>query len=165
MRYYDLLFDSCVVNEALEKRLGFERMFLLNKDQKTICVDSNKARLAKAVQMNMPAVAVTDFSIDRDLISRIKENDTILCMPFYPILTRSGLDRSRLLYKAKSFLAYAYNKRIRVSFASLAQSNRFINSKMQLVELAKLIGATEEQARQGVGIHNKAIGDLYESEA
>ena len=160
MKRYDLLFDPCKPDAAFVERLGFDEVFLARKNSSSpLCASSDASALMKAAQNGAAAVAITDFTIDRKLLARLKENGTVLCMPFAPILSRNGLERAKLLYKAATLLRYAYNKRIEVSFASLAESELYMNSCIQLVELAKLLGATEGQARLGIGDVNRRIGE------
>lgn len=160
MKYYDVLFDSCRVGKPFMARLGFEGIFLIKKGaSEPLCASSDAAVLMKAVQRGASAVAITDFTIDRKLLAKLKDSGAALCMPFAPMLSRTGLERTKLIYKATTLLRYAYSKRIEVSFASLAESELFVNSHMQLVELAKLIGASDAQARHGICEVNKRIGE------
>jgi RNase P/RNase MRP subunit p30 len=160
LRYYDVLFDSCRVSKQFASRLGFDDVFLVKKGASgPLCASSDASLLMKAVQRGATAIAITDFTIDRKLLAKAKDNDVALCMPFAPMLSRTGLERAKLVYRATTLLRYASGKRMEVSFASLAESELFANSRMQLVELAKLVGATDAQARHGICEVNKLIGE------
>lgn len=162
MKYYDLVFDSCKTTPAFEKKLGFDKIFILNKPCRDFPMSSNKAELMKSVKDGTPAMVVSDFSIDRKLMAKVADSETVLCIPFGAILSKTGFERSRLLYKAASLVKYAHSKRIEVSFASLAESNLFMNSAIQLIGLAKLTGATDLQARQSLSVTNKKLGEAYD---
>lgn len=163
LRYYDILYDSCKPDRPFQERLGFESVFFVRKGSRfPVCASSDASVLLKALQGNAVAIAITDFTIDRKLMVKVKESGALLCIPFSEIVSRTGFQRTRLIYKATAMLKYAYNKRIDVSFASLAESELYMNSRMQLVELARMLGATEEQARQGVSSSNKRIGDAID---
>lgn len=152
----------------MEKKLGFEKIFKVgpafegkpsqNKEHE-IFFGYDKSWLLTAVKENAKAIAIMDFYIDKKLMAEMKERETILCIPFCHILSRNGIDRSKLLYKASALVKYASSSRIKVSFASLADSDLFLNSKMQLIELSKAIGAKEEHARDSLCAVNKELGE------
>lgn len=156
MKYYDVVLEGCDFDEGFAKRLGFERVLRLGAGAKGLFIGKEKAALTRAVQHGS-AIAITDFSLDREVMAKAKDNDAILCVPFAPIARARGLEQARLMHRASELIKYAYRKRIEVSFASLADSRLLMDSRMQLVEMARMIGATEEQARRGVGEANRRI--------
>jgi hypothetical protein len=54
---------------------------------------------------------------------------------------------------------YAKKSKIDVMFVTLARSNAFLCSCMQLVEIAKLIGAEEEYAKRSISSANSVVGE------
>ncbi len=164
MKYYDIVFDSCRIEDGIEAQLGFSRIFRVGKENREagIFAGTDMKLLNRAMQDGAAALAITNFMIDRELISKMADRGIALCIGFAPILSRWGIPRSKLLYRAAALLKYANSKRMEVSFASLAESELYLNSGMQLTELAKSIGATEEQARRGMGEVNKQIGEIYD---
>ncbi len=159
MKYYDLVFNSCRMDDGAAKRLGFERIFQINAN--SICMSSDKSRLIREVRDDAKAVAVTDFYIDRKLIAEMRERGTVLCIPFAQIISMRGEARSKALYRAGELLRYAAGSRIAVSFASFADSPLYMNSPTQLIELAKMLGAKEEAARESLGRVNMELGEFY----
>lgn len=160
MRYYDIAVEPCDVNPGFAARLGFERVFVSNG--KRLFSGSDTSRLSNAVQRGAAAVSVTDFSLDRKLMARIKDSDSVLCISFVQVFAERGLARARLLRRASILLKYARSRRIDVSFASLADSRMLMCSRMQLMALAKSIGASEEFARDSIGRVNKKVGEALD---
>ncbi len=156
MKYYDIVLGQCEFDDAFAKRLGFERVF--RADGKTgLSIGSEKGQLLKAIQRGAVAIAITDFSVDREVMAKASDSETMLCVPIAPLARTKGLEQARLLHRAAELLKYAYKKRIEVSFASLADSRLLMESRMQLIEVAKMLGATEERARSGVSEANMKI--------
>ena len=100
---------------------------------------------------------IADSRIDRKLLATMKDKGVTLCIPFNRILESQGLRRSSSMYMASRLAKYAIKKDIRVSFVSLAGSEETLCSPVQLIELAKLLGVKEEQAREAVSKNNEAL--------
>lgn len=156
MKYYDIVTEPCSFDEAFAKRLGFEAVFRAGRSG-ALFIGSDMASATKAAQHGAVAVAITDFTLDRGVMAKLSDNETVLCIPIAILAKSKGLEQARLLHRAAELVRYAYRKRIDVSFASLASSRLFMESRMQLIELAKMLGATEEQARLGVGEVNRKV--------
>ena len=103
------------------------------------------------------AVAITDSYIDRKLMDTIKENKCILCMPLGTITASYGVERARNIYRMRKLFADARKRGIEVCFISMAKTPQFLNSYMQLIELAKLLGADERYARYSISEITKAL--------
>ncbi len=156
MKYYDIVLKPCEFDGPFAKRLGFERVFKADGKSRGLFAGRDRSALIKAAQRGS-AIAITDFSIDREVLAKARDNEAALCIPISAIAAAKGLEQARLLHRASELIAYAYRKRMEVSFASLAESRLFMDSRMQLIEMAKALGATEEQARRGVGEANVRI--------
>ncbi len=160
MGYYDLVLKSCRTSGEFAARLGFERLFFVDDKGGALCIGSDKQMLLAGLQRGADAVAVTDFTIDRKLLARVKEREAMLCMPFCAILEKDAAERARLLYRASALAHYAMSNRIEVALVSLASSSLYMGSYMQLIELAKLIGIKEEYARNSISASNRRLGEL-----
>lgn len=171
MDFYDLASEGCTFDDAFARRLGFKKVFTINKDikavghgseantaQNAIAFGKDKAQLFSLVRHGASFVAITDSYIDKKLMQGIKENKCILCMPMSIITASYGLERSRNAYRMKKLFEHARKMGIEVAFVSMAKTKEYMNSYMQLIELAKLIGADERYARYSISEINKRIG-------
>jgi hypothetical protein len=168
LKYYDLVSGSCEVSADFAKRLGFERVFRAGVDIKLVDSDSEKGtscdnciaygtdkkRLTAFAGSGARGVAIKDMRADGKLLSVMSENNCILCIPTTVFTSRSGIERSKLFYRAGILLDTARKKHIRVSFISIADSKLHVCSYMQLIEIAKLVGADEQFARNSISTVN-----------
>ncbi len=171
MNFYDIAADSCTFDGAFEKRLGFKKIFVINRDvaavghgdenrqitEKSIAFGKAKDQLLALVKNGASAVAITDSYIDRKLMDTIKENKCILCMPLSTITASYGVERARNIYRMRKLFADARKRGIEVCFISMARTPQFQNSYMQLIELAKLVGADERYARYSISEITKSL--------
>ena len=171
MDYYDIVMDSCSIDEKLVQRLGFKKIFSVGKDVKLanlndpkikgasggIIMGEDKNKLFACARGDVKAVIVTDFRIDKKLMAHMAENDIMLCIPVSAITFSYGLSRSRAIFMLNTLFTYARKSGIEVSFITLAQSEMYMASAMQLIELAMLVGADEKYARHSISEVNKGL--------
>jgi hypothetical protein len=169
--YYDIVMDSCSVDEKLAQRLGFKRIFRTGGDVKLTNLDdpknrgassdiimgSEKGRLLACAKGDVSAVIVSDSRIDKKLMAQMSENGIALCMPLSAITSGYGLARSKTIYMMGNLFAYARKSKIDVAFVTLANSKTQMASTMQLIELAMLVGADEACARDSISRVNKGL--------
>jgi K+ transporter len=168
--FYDLVSETCVFDDAFASRLGFKKVFRLNSDIKAaghgsensnvsnqIAFGRQTSQLLPLVRHGARFVAITDSYIDKQLMQSIKDNGCILCMPMSIITASYGPERSRNTYRMKRLFEHARKMGIEVGFVSMAKTKEYMNSYMQLIELAKLIGADERYARYSLGEINKRM--------
>lgn len=173
MDYIDIVYGSCNVDRGMSAKLGFSRVLVANEDLKVINVDEkvsgaegalaigrDTAKLYAAVRSHAKAVAIIGARIDRKLLEEMSGNGVVLCMPMEQLTTCSGLERTKRIYFMRKLYAAARKRDIHVSFASFARDKLQLCSYMQLIEMAKRIGATEQYARYSLAEIN---GSLVES--
>ncbi len=172
MKHYDIAFGGFDINGGLAKRLGFERIFRLGSDIPYVDVDSkavslktdrtfmaygkDKTRLLKEAR-NGAVLSIADFFIDRKLMAIIKDLGTKLVVPMSDILEASYIERSKRIYRASHFVRFAIKSGMEVYFASMAKSALYLNSRAQLLELAKALTADEDYARRSMS----ALGSVF----
>lgn len=168
MKYYDLVANSCEFSNDIVKKLGFERILRAGIDIKFMDVDTekgapcgnciaygtNKKRLAAFASSGARGIAIKDMRGDGKLLNIMGENDCILCVPTNIFTSSTGIERSKLLYRAEILLNVARKKHIKVSFISAAESKLHMCSYIQLIEIAKLVGAEERFARNSISAVN-----------
>ncbi|MCL4373484.1 MAG: hypothetical protein M1360_01950 [Candidatus Marsarchaeota archaeon] len=170
MDYYDIVMDSCSFPSGFEHELGFKRVFVSGRDFEPANADKGedaKGRLAighssknllHAARRFAVAVVPMNLGLDRAFIETLRENSTILIIPLSMTYgASSDFALSTNMHLASKMLAYANKRKVRVGFATMARSFEHMESYMQLIELAKLIGASEDEARQGISL----AGDLF----
>ena len=113
--------------------------------------------LNAAAKQSPRAIVISDSRIDRRLMDTMKARDVILCVPFDRILGSAGLRRSSSIYMASRLVQYAVKRGVRVSFVSFAGSEEMLCSPVQLIGLARLLGVSEEYARNAVGVTNSEL--------
>ncbi len=165
MDFYDIVSATCTFDDAFAKRLGFKKVFIINKDipaaghggenkkglHGSIAFGKEASQLMSLVKNGASAVAITDSYIDKKLLETMADNKCVLCMPMSIITSSYGIERSRNVYRMSKLFAYARKKGIEVCFVSMAKTPEHMNSYMQLMELAKLVGADEKYAKQEMG--------------
>ncbi|MCL5429894.1 MAG: hypothetical protein M1504_00265 [Candidatus Marsarchaeota archaeon] len=172
MDFYDIVSETCAFDESLAKRLGFKKIAVINKDitafghgkqntgkrnANTIAFGKDEQEIANLVRGGANAVAMTGFHIDKKLMELIRDRNCVLCLPMTAITASYGIERSRNIYRIRKLFSYARSNGIEVSFASMAKTKRYLNSYVQLIELAKLVGADERYARHSIGEINKYL--------
>lgn len=171
MDYYDIVMDSCSTDEKLAQRLGFKKIFSTGKDVRLanlndpkikgasggIIMGEDKNKLFTCARGDVKAVIVTDFRIDKKLMAHMAENDIALCIPLSTITFSYGLSRSRAIFMLNTLFTYARKSGIDVSFITLASTDMYLASVMQLIELAMLVGADEKYARHSISEINRAL--------
>ncbi|MDE1810685.1 MAG: hypothetical protein KGH66_01440 [Candidatus Micrarchaeota archaeon] len=164
MEFNDIVYPTCNADADFAARLGFKRLLVAGKDveirdidrdkntnaKDCVVIGVNKPRLEAAAKSGAIAISITDQRIDRKLMQTMKERETKLLISFAVLKETGGNDRQRTLYMMSKLLRHAVKMRIEVCFASMARSRLHMLSTMQIIELAKLIGAEEDAARKGL---------------
>ena len=115
------------------------------------------ADLSTIAKMHPRAIVPMDFRIDAKALSQMAEHEIPVCMPVSALVSSYGIQRSKKLYLAGKTIRYAVKAGVRATVASLAESNNFLCSYMQMIEIAKLIGLREEAARKGLSSINRLL--------
>jgi hypothetical protein len=173
LEYYDLVRNSCSFDEKLCMKLGFKSIAKAPGDISIIDADAGRSgkgersiiygsgkRLIGAVKQGAAAVWIKDYLLDKQLLDVVYDNTIPLVFPISDIVCANGLQRPRLMSKMSRLLKYSAKLGIGISFITMAESRSGMCSYMQIVEIAKLLGADEECARAGLSEINKRM--LYD---
>ena len=169
--YYDAIFDTCEVSDALVGRLGFKRMIVLGRDlpvirtdarglggeKRALAVGRDSARLAAAVKGGVASACLEEPIMDKELLAAMADNDCILCVPMSGIMSAFGLRRARLMYRTGRLISKAEKMGVPVGIVTMAPSNALMCSYMQMVELARLMGVEEGFARESISVTNRRL--------
>ncbi len=160
VEFYDIAHRGAVENR-INEALGFKRIIEIGSDinasyspadsiEGSIFIGKGEA-LRYAAKRQPKAICITDSRIDRSLIATMRDKDIVLCFGFNDLIQSTGLRRQAMLYMSGRLFAHAKRKGINITFASLARQKNMLLSYMQLIELAKLIGASEDHVRESIG--------------
>ncbi|MGD0729118.1 MAG: hypothetical protein ABR981_03515 [Candidatus Micrarchaeaceae archaeon] len=106
---------------------------------------------------NPKAIVFSDLRINKKAIEQMRDKEIILCIQTSNISNSADLQRSKILYMTSKLFDYARSMKLDISFASFARREHELCSYMQMLELAKLIGANEEYARRSISEVNKSL--------
>jgi RNase P/RNase MRP subunit p30 len=109
------------------------------------------------LNMSPAAIIIQDLKIDKKALGQMRDANITLCLATSTLTASSGLYRSRNLYMMRKLFDYARSIKLDVSFITLAHSNSHLCSYIQLLELAKLVGAEEEYARKSISKTNCSL--------
>lgn len=168
--YYDVAYDSCNISKETESALGYKRIFLANRDIKvtgdahggseivgSIFLDSGRKDIFAMLKMDPRAIVFMDMRINKKAMEQMNEKGIALCMPVSAITSSYGLSRSRTLYMMGKMFTHAKSIKLDVAFVTLARSTAHLCSYMQLVELARMLGADEDYARESISGINRSL--------
>ena len=169
--YFDVAYGSCSISEILEKSLGYRKIFIANRDVKIvdgnnyrnkdiqggIFFNTGKQNIFSILSMSPVAVAFSDLRINKKAMEQMNDKGIALCMPTSIITSSYGLQRSRNMYMAKRLLEHARKIKLDVSIVTLANNATQLCSYMQLIEIAELLGMSEECARESISRVNKSL--------
>lgn len=170
MDLYDIVAEGCEAGERTSALLGYKKILQAGRDFRMVDLDAKGADRNGASMLVssdprklMGSADYGKFMVqrrlgpDRQLLSRIRDRDAVLCLPMENITLPYGLVRSRNIYLLRKTFAEAKSLGVRVSFASLAHSDSAMNSAVQLIELGKLIANDEYHVRNSLGTINKLL--------
>jgi histidinol phosphatase-like PHP family hydrolase len=157
----------------MEKRLGFRRILVENTDLRVEHVDRNIGRFGASIAYGSDikrlyehsrngtrALAISSAEIDFKLLESMKDNGTALCIPLNAILTSlTPHDLSRSIYRNAHLVARAKKYSLDIAFITFAHSMTYMCSSIQIIELAKLLGADERYARYSLSAVNNTLVD------
>ncbi len=168
---YDIVLSSCGADVSFGRKLGFEGIGVVGNGIVAVNADDPNAKVPEGraiafgsaenmsalVRKGIAGVCISGYKIDRKLIEDMSANDCILCISTKEITNSYGIRRAKAIYRASKLFRLAKKRKIRVAFATMASSTGEMLSKIQLIEIAKLIGAEEQYARYSISEINRYI--------
>lgn len=158
MSYFDVTSLSNPIDESLAKRLGFKRIFnngidvevtlsIPKKAQNPILLSSSsQSAINQCLQNeNVTGIINTGDEIGAKSIEKLVQKEKLIVFDAYSMTGSS--ERLASINKAKKAFRYVSKMHADLAIASFAPSNDYLLSYMQLFEIAKLIGASDAQAK------------------
>lgn len=157
MAYYDL-----VKMEAVERKtasiLGYKKIFLKNEipivngpesNGKCIVMNGEPGMLSRALRRsNVIGIIIRDNELIRQAVEEAAENGKLLVFPIRDITCTDTRTRMRNLYRMRGLMAFATHSKAKISLVTLAEDESELLSTIQMLEIAKFLGAKEDHARE-----------------
>ena len=119
------------------------------KDGKNIIRSNNSEAVAKAIRNNsVIGVIAGDLRLDKKLLEEIRSEEKLVLIPLSDIICSRHETLQGSIKRAKGTLRDALMSRVKVAVISLAPNRECMLSCMQMLELTKLLGATESGAKE-----------------
>lgn len=128
-----------------------------NEVENSIVFNNGRTNLFSILSLSPKAVVFPDSRINKKAMEQMNDRGILLCLPMSMLTGSSGINRSKTMYMMSKLLDHALSIKLEVSFVTLARSSSNLCSYLQLIELAKLIGANEEYARKSISETNKTL--------
>ena len=147
--FYDIAYFD--VDKGLTKLLGYKKIYRIGKDVTLneegdyIIADAHVLHRFKLSNI----IGIRTSKVDKALFQKIKESDKLLIIDISNLLS-SG-DFIREYNTAKNILKNAIKIGLRVSLASFAKDEAHLVSALQMLEIAKFLGAGEDKAKEILG--------------
>jgi|SRR5271157_1613335 len=161
MQFYDIVALKEEIDlEGLAGRFGYRKIFLAGKDVEIvgdtmrlndegsfIVRSGDNETLSKAVRSNgVVGVIVDDSKVSGKFIEELRTHEKILFVPAAPLVCPGQNSRMRNLHWAKGIVRTALMGKARIALVTLAEEKECLLSSRQLLEIAKLLGATDKIA-------------------
>ncbi len=147
--------------------LGYRMIFTIGKDLKAseslkglengIFMAKENSNVIAAIGLRPRAIVFEDMRINKKALEMMEDRGIALCIPLSGITSLYGLRRSRALYMTAKLLRHSMKMGVDVSIASLARSREYMCSPIQMVAIAKALGADEEYARHCISETNRHV--------
>lgn len=162
MQYFDIVRND-VVDQEMAKRLGYKRILAIGKDldllqnlggtpkREAVVISKDPGTLIRATRENrIVGIMFEGNEIVAKAMMAAKDNEKTV------ILSIEGLNgggtglRLSTIYKLRKMLAELTKARVKVAIVTMADRKEMLLSSAQMVQVAKFLGANDQQARQMV---------------
>ncbi len=175
MDFYDLVGPGFKPDGDLAARLGYKSVFTAGNELLVIDAGkesgghlpyvangNNQGRLAYHAKNGAQGVMPDGFAADASLIETMRDGECIMVIAISQITQAGAESRPKMLYMAAKLFSACRKAGINVAFVSMARSRAYLESYIQMIELAKLIGADEQYARYSISRVNGTLGGMHD---
>ncbi|HUB92534.1 MAG TPA: hypothetical protein VL945_01090 [Candidatus Saccharimonadales bacterium] len=165
MAYYDLV-NMDAPDRKTASILGFKKIFSkkelpvvdnLGYTGRCILASGEAGMLGRGLRRNnVTGIMINDSELIRMAVEEVVDTEKILVLPVHGITCGETRARLRNIYRMRGLMATATRSKAKIALVTMAEDESCMLSALQMVEVAKFIGATEAQAKKMVG----AIGEL-----
>ncbi len=159
MDAYDLVRTE--VNLSLSKRLGFTEIISavkahLGAPESKVMMATEPTSLRR-IREGIIGLISTDYKIGGQMLAEISDNETAVFIAVSPIISGYGIQRSRQIFRAAALFNQSEKKDIQVGFVSFAGTSAELCSRIQLLQLAKLISEDDSYAKRSISETNSLL--------
>ncbi len=171
MQYFDIIVKD-IADQALVRRLGYRRIFVAGKDIDVSGSLSGDPRRKMVIVSRDPGVLIRATRERRVLGIMFEGNELIakammaarengkLVMLSTEGLSGSGTGmRLSTIYKLRRMVAELRKAHVKTVLVTMAGSREMLQSRAQMIQLARFLGAAEAQSREMVS----SLGDAYDN--
>ena len=161
IKYFDVV-DSSGVDQALTKRLGYAKVFVVGKDvlvknavdsegKACIVASRNPQTILRASRSrSVVGVVFDDAELLKKNLEELRDGEKLLVIPACYLFADDQRTRQRNLYRVRKLYKNAKRVGVGMAIASMARSKEYLLSAAQMAELAKYIGASDSDAKKMV---------------
>lgn len=161
MQYCDYVRDSNALDAKTAKLLGFKKVFnstdgisiitepqSIGPHETNVIIEGHCGYIAKYINdKRVIGMIIEDFQADRNLIEHARHKEKIIMINAGKITNSNDNYRARNLIRARELVKNALHYKIKIAISSTARNPNEVLSAGQLIELAKILGANEEQSK------------------
>ncbi len=150
LKYYDLSYLSNI-DEGLEKRLGYKKIFVIGKDVhlvnsqkpvegKTIVKSKDPKNIASALKDNNTiGVLFDDNVLLKKAIEAAGDNDKLVILSLSDVVGKGPLQASRNMGRIRTIISFAKRFNADISIVTLAARKADLTSTMQATAFSELL--------------------------
>ena len=160
MAYFDLS-SLDAVDRKTASLLGYKKIFTrseipvadkLDSSQPCIVRSGEAGMLSRALRRsNVLGVIIKDNELLRMIVEEAVVNEKVICLSVHDLTCVDTRSRQRNLYRMRGLMAFAMRSKARIALVTAAEVESCLLSSMQMMEIAKYLGAKEEQAKKILG--------------
>lgn len=164
LAYFDL--TNMQIDRKMVKILGFKRIFTteeicitegLNTEKACIVMSGEPGILGRALHRNnVKGIIIKDNELLKMVVEEVKNAGKLLCFSTHDLTCVDTRMRLRNIHRMRNLIAFATRSKAKIALLTLADDESCLLSSLQMVEVAKFLGATEEHAKSMVS----NIGDV-----
>lgn len=157
MRYFDITEMS--VDEQLLKTLGFKGIFQLGNEVgrfpsgkgKSVAFMSDREAFSRAARSRETLAIVADaLPLQKKYLELMREGEKMLIFPVGALTALNSSQLVRGIAQLRAAFSTAKQARVKSAVATLAKTSDYLLSSMQLIEIARLLGNSDEEAKAAV---------------
>lgn len=154
MRYFDI--TEMRVEEGLANILGFKKIFHIGddigrfpgSDAKSIAFTSDKEAFYRAVRSpTVLAIVADSLPLQKKDLELMRAGEKLLILPIRPLMEMAGMQLVKGTVQLRNAFSIAKQMRVISSVATMAKAREHLLSSMQLIEIARMLSGSEEEAK------------------
>ncbi len=161
MKYFDYVKNASVLEDGLANLLGFGKILSpkdslivisepnnLGQSEHGVILEGRPRYLMKYINdKRVIGIIINNFESDKNLIEHAKHKEKLLIINARDLTACGERESARNISRAKELMKNALHSKVTIAIISGAQRDEELLSAQQLFELAKMLGASDQQAK------------------